>query len=86
MSNVPGLALYQYMSCMFCARVRAAMDDLGVEIELRDTRMNPDFAEEVLAATGRSTVPVLRIESEDGAVQWMPESRDIIAYLQDRFA
>ena len=86
MSNVPGLALYHYMSCMFCARVRAAIDELGVEIELRDTRMNPDFADEAFDATGSPTVPVLRIESEDGSVQWMPESGDIIAYLQDRFA
>lgn len=85
MSNVQGLALYQYMSCAFCARVRAAIDALGVEIELRDTRMNPDFSDEVLEATGRMTVPVLRIESEDGSVEWMPESQDIIAYLQKRF-
>ena len=86
MSNVPGLALYQYMSCPYCARVRAAMESLGVEIELRDTRMNPDFSDEVFAATGRPTVPVLRIESEDGSVEWLPESLDIIAYLQNRFA
>ena len=85
MSNVSGLALYQYMGCIYSARVRLAMDQLGVEIELRDTRRNPEFAEEVLTATGRTTVPVLRIESEDGAVEWMPESREIIAYLQGRF-
>ena len=85
MSNVSGLALYQYMGCIYCARVRLAMDQLGVGIELRDTRRNPEFAEEVLAATGRSTVPVLRIESEDGAAEWLPESREIITYLQGRF-
>ena len=85
MSNVSGLALYQYMSCPYCARVRAAMEALGVEIELRDTRMNPAFSDEVFDATGRPTVPVLRIESEDGSVEWLPESRDIIAYLQNRF-
>ena len=85
MSNVPGLALYQYVGCMYCARVQSVMDGLGVEIELRDTRRNPEFAEDVLTATGRSTVPILRIENEDGAVQWMPESRDIIHYLQNRF-
>ena len=33
----PGLALYQYMGCGYCARVRAAIEKLGVEIELRDT-------------------------------------------------
>jgi len=85
MSNVQGLALYQFMSCPYCARVRAAMEALGVEIELRDTRMNPEFSDEAFEATGRPTVPVLRIESEDGSVEWMPESQDIIAYLQKRF-
>lgn len=85
MSNVPGLALYQYVGCIYCARVRSAMEALDVEIELRDTRRNSEFAEDVLTATGRPTVPVLRIETEDGTVQWMPESRDIISYLQSRF-
>ena len=85
MSNISGLALYQYMGCIYCARVRSAIEGLGVEIELRDTLRNPEFGEEVFTATGRSTVPVLRIESEDGAVEWMPESREIIAYLQGRF-
>jgi glutathione S-transferase len=61
------------------------MEALDVEIELRDTRRNSEFAEDVLTATGRPTVPVLRIETEDGTVQWMPESRDIISYLQSRF-
>ncbi len=85
MSNVSGLALYQYMGCIYCARVRSVIDGLGVEIEMRDTLRKPEFAEEVLAATGRSAVPVLRIESEDGAVEWLPESREIITYLQGRF-
>jgi glutathione S-transferase len=31
---------------------------------------------------GHSQVPCLRIETTDGSVQWMYESDDIIAYLQ----
>ncbi len=85
MSVVPGLALYQYMGCGYCAQVRSIMKRLGVEVELRDTLQQPKFAQEVLEATGRSTVPVLRIDSEDGETRWMPESQDIIRYLVDRF-
>ncbi|MAI79727.1 MAG: glutaredoxin [Deltaproteobacteria bacterium] len=85
MANVPGLALYHFVGCGYCARVRAAMQGLNVEIELRDTLENPDFSADVRAATGRSTVPVLRIEGEDGDVRWLPESLDIIRYLQERF-
>lgn len=85
MAMVPGLALYQYMSCPYCALVRTAMDRLGLEIELRDTLEQPEFAEEVRTNTGRGTVPVLWIQSEDGEVRWLPESWDIIRYLEERF-
>jgi len=85
MSAERGLALYQYMGCGYCAQVRAVMERLGVEIELRDTLERPEFAQEVLVATGRSTVPVLRIETEEGEARWMSESREIIRYLVERF-
>lgn len=85
MSVVPGLALYQYMGCGYCAQVISVMKRLGVEVELRDTLEDPRFAQEVLEATGRSTVPVLRIDSDDGETRWMPESQDIIRYLVERF-
>ena len=87
MSNVPGLALYQYVGCIYCARVRVRQwTALGVEIELRDTRRNSEFAEDVLTATGRPTVPVLRIETRrrrrfSGCLN--PETSS--SYLQSRF-
>jgi glutaredoxin 2 len=81
----PGLALYQFDSCPFCARVRRAADDLGIELELRDTLADPDNARAVVEATGRRTVPVLRIEGDEGDVEWLPESADIVRYLRDRF-
>ncbi len=80
-----GLSLYQFDSCPFCARVRNAADSLGIRLELRDTLADPDHARAVVEATGRRTVPVLRIEGDDGAVQWLPESADIVEYLRDRF-
>lgn len=82
--KIEGLALYQYDTCPFCMRVRMSMRSLGIEIELRDTRRDAKFAEEVYAATGRSTVPVLRIDEGDD-VRWLPESSDIVAYLRQRF-
>ena len=81
-----GLALYQFMSCPFCAHVRSAVDALGLEIELRDIHAAPGYAEELRAVMGRSTVPVLRIAEGDGEPRWLPESTDIIHYLQQRFA
>ncbi len=84
--KIEGLALYQYAGCPFCLRVRHALRRLGIEIELRDTLAEAAYRDEVLEATGRGTVPVLRIEEEDGGVHWMPESADIVAYLQQRFS
>jgi len=84
-SAVEGLALYQYASCPFCMRVRRAIHDLGIEVEVRDTLEDAARARELVEATGQRTVPVLRIEEPDGTVRWMPESADIVAYLQARF-
>lgn len=77
-------ALYHSASCPYCVMVRRTIDELGVSVELRDLAQEPKWREELLAARGRGTVPVLRCESPDGAVRWMPESRDIIRYLRKR--
>ena len=82
---IQGLSLYQYDSCPYCARVRSVLDRLGLEIELRDVLMEPEHSRDLIEATGRRTVPVLRIETAEGEVSWMPESAEIIRYVQERF-
>ena len=57
----------------------ASHDD--IEVELRDIHQHREWARELASVRGRQTVPVLRIETPDGAVQFMGESRDIIQYL-----
>ena len=61
------------------------IDSLGLEIELRNTLAEPEHRRDLVEAVGRGTVPVLRIEREEGGVQWLPESADIVRYLEDRF-
>jgi len=80
------LALYKYDSCGYCRWVLQTIRELGLEdrIELRDVLRDPGRRQELIEARGRGTVPVLRIES-DGDVDWMGESRDIIAWLKNRF-
>ena len=75
------LVLYHFEGCPFCAIVRAAIDRLGVDVELRDIYHDTGDRDELVAARGRATVPVLRITSPDGEERWMPESRDIVRYL-----
>ena len=80
-----GLVLYGYPSCPFCARVLRAIESLGLEIPLRNTMQDDEARRTLLEAMGRGTVPVLRIEDEEGGVEWLPESADIVRYLDARF-
>ncbi len=79
------LALYQFYACPFCIKTRRVIRRLALPIELRDAQNNVQFRSELEAGGGRIKVPCLRIESEQGEVQWMYESDDIIAYLERRF-
>lgn len=78
------LSLYYLPACPYCRRVLRALDELELELELRNIRAEPDYRAELVAARGRGTVPVLRIKKE-GEDEWMPESLDIVAYLKERF-
>lgn len=80
------LALYTMALCPFGWRVTRVINRLGLDVEMRDVLMHPARRDELIEATGRSTVPVLWIQSPDGEVSWMPESRDIIQYLQQTYA
>ncbi len=82
------LALYHYVGCPFCTMVRRDIDrlDLDVDVELRDIHESSARRRELIEATGRGTVPCLRIESADGEVRWMHESTHISEYLRRRAA
>ncbi|MEZ4269570.1 MAG: glutathione S-transferase N-terminal domain-containing protein [Myxococcota bacterium] len=83
--KIGGLALYVSPGCFYCSRVQRVVSELGVQVEVRDTWTDPRFRQELTAAMGRGTVPVLRIEGADGQVRWLPESLDIIAWLKANF-
>ncbi len=79
------LALYYFDACPFCMMVLGEIERLGVDVELRSIHREPQHQADLVAARGRATVPVLRITSPDGEDRWMPESRDIIAYLHKTY-
>jgi glutaredoxin len=79
------LALYHFEGCPFCRRVRRLIDSLGVDVEVRDIHLNERYRDDLIEARGRATVPVLRITHADGRERWMPESADIIAYLEETY-
>lgn len=79
------LALYYMPTCPFCQRVLKVIAKLDLDVELRNVIRNPDRRDELIEARGRATVPVLWIKSPDGHVRWMPESLDIIRYLEKTY-
>ena len=83
--NADDLSLYVYGYCPYCTVVRRALNEVDVSVEERDVGASRTHRDELRAATGRSTVPVLRIASSDGPDTWMPESRDIVRYMKQRF-
>ena len=74
---LPNLVLYQYPQCPFCRRVLNVMDELDLDIPIRNTRTNSEHRADLIHRTGRSQVPCLFI---DGKALF--ESLDIVAYLR----
>ncbi len=85
------LALYHFKTCPFCIKVRHEMARLSLPIQLRDAqhepkhRQEPNHKADLLQGGGKLQTPCLRIEDDQGNVQWMYESKDIIKYLHDRY-
>lgn len=82
---ITDLALYMKPGCFYCRRVLEALEALDLSIEERDISRIELFRDELREATGRTTVPMLKITDKQGQVSWMPESKDIIRYLRERF-
>ena len=80
------LALYHFKTCPFCIKVRHEMARLSLPIELRDAQQDPKLRAELTQGGGKYQTPCLRITNDQGQVQWMYESNDIIKYLQQRFS
>lgn len=81
-SDARRLALYVSPGCFYCSRVLRAVEALGADVEVRDTMRDPQHRAALWQAMGRGTVPVLRIQGPGGEDRWLPESRDIIEWLQ----
>jgi len=78
------LSLYQLHACPFCVKTRRAAHRLNVPLTLRDVKRDPQARQELQAGGGKIKSPCLRIDDAKGT-RWMYESKDIIAYLDQRF-
>ncbi len=77
--------LYHYSSCPFCFRVRIAMTQLGIDIEMRNIHQGSEHYDALRKGGGNTMVPCLLIE-KDGKSKWLYESADIVDYLKSNFS
>jgi glutaredoxin len=80
------LALYQFKTCPFCIKTRREIDRLSLNIKRVDAQHEGADRQALLAGSGQTKVPCLRIVDAAGRSQWMDDSEKIIAYLRGRFA
>jgi glutaredoxin len=80
------LSLYQYKACPFCVKVRRSLKRNSLNVVTKEAKRCETAKDELVNGGGQLKVPCLKIESENGDVNWMYESSEIINYLDQRFA
>ncbi len=84
-ANTMKMKLYHFKQCPFCVKTRRNIRRLGLNIETRDARNDPQWNSELINEGGKYQVPCLRVVKEDGSMEWMYGSKEIIRYLDKRF-
>lgn len=64
-------------------RVKSFLSTHEIEIPMRNTVMDISAYKELVTGGGRATVPCLRIERDDGQVEWLYESLDIMRFIDE---
>ena len=77
------LELYELPGCPYCAKVKSKLDELGLEYESHEVPSSHSERDEVEAVSGQTGVPVL-VDTDHG-IEGMPESDDIVAYLEKTY-
>jgi len=77
------LELYELEGCPYCAKVIDKLDELDLDYESHMVPRPHDERTEVEDVSGQTGVPVLVDEEHD--VEGMPESDDIVAYLEETY-
>ncbi len=80
--STQGLSLYQLPACPFCVKVRRDMKRKGLNIQLCNINEKNDYRTELQQEGGKHKVPCLKIVADNGQLEWLYESNDIITYLQ----
>ena len=77
------ITLYDLPGCPFCAMVRTKLDELELDYDVIEVpRLHSDRTE-VQKVSGQTGVPV--ITDEATGVEGMPESSEIVDYLEETY-
>jgi len=77
------ITFYELPGCPFCAKVRDKLEGLDLEYETIEVPRPHSERTEVEEVSGQTGVPV--ITDQDHDVHGMPESDDIVAYLEETY-
>lgn len=77
------IELYELPGCPYCAKVKDKLAELDLEYVSHEVPRSHDERTEVEEVSGQTGVPVL-VDPEHG-VEGMPESDDIVDYLQQTY-
>ena len=80
------LTLYTRPRCAYCDLVRDVISEIGINVEERNIWEKEQWRDEILAAQGKDTVPILRRDSTNGNIYWLPESDAIVRYLLQNYS
>ncbi len=69
--------LYFYPSCPFCIRVLNKLEELRIQVTLKNIRQDEKYRRELIEGGGKAQVPCMEMGGK-----WLYESKDIIEYLQ----
>ncbi|MCU4801862.1 glutathione S-transferase N-terminal domain-containing protein [Halobacteria archaeon HArc-gm2] len=77
------LELYELDGCPYCAKVVNKLEELDLKYDSHKVPRSHSERTEVEAVSGQTGVPVLVDPEND--VEGMPESDDIVAYLEEEY-
>ena len=77
------LTLFYKPTCPYCAKVRTAAEEMGIELGLKDIKADEAIVAELIEKGGKQQVPYL-VDEERGEAMY--ESDDIIEYLKENYA
>ncbi|AEN06695.1 glutathione S-transferase N-terminal domain-containing protein [Halolamina sp.] len=77
------ITLYELDGCPHCAKVISKLDELGLEYDSVMVPSSHSQRDAVKEVSGQTGVPVLVDEEHD--VDAMPESDDIVEYLEETY-